>query len=132
MLKLRSISFLIILIGLSACAQGIPVISTPAASSGIEGRVTKGPVCPGPIRIGATECQDQPYQANLTVLDANNNPITQFQSDRVGYFKIPLKPGTYILHPESGNPLPIAPDQTLVVMDGQFTQLTIQYDTGIR
>jgi hypothetical protein len=164
MIKTRFILVMIILIGLSACAQQLPtssapttpngisgtvtgvstptvptdtevpatVTSTPFASSGIEGQVTKGPTCPGPIRIGATECQDQPYQANITILDENNNQIAQFQTDSVGYFKINLDPGSYILHPESGNPLPRAADQTVLVTDGQFTQVSIIFDTGMR
>jgi hypothetical protein len=148
MLKTRFLLFLIILIGLSACSQGLPIgatptsssdtggfvlaTSTPFALSGIEGNVTKGPACPGPVRIGATECQDQPYQANISILDENNNQSTQFQTDNMGYFKISLDPGTYILHPEPGNPLPTAADQTVVVVDGQFTQVSISYDTGIR
>jgi hypothetical protein len=110
----------------------IPATSTPAPSSGIEGYVTAGPTCPGPVRIGATGCQDQPYQAMIAILDTNNNQVTQFQTDIMGYFKISLEPGTYLLHPEPGNPLPRASDQTIVVNDGQFTQISIDYDTGIR
>jgi len=164
MIKTRIILLMIILIGLSACAQQLPIVSTPTASSGtdgtvsgistptatngteggesatstpiassgIEGHVTKGPTCPGPVRIGATDCQDQPYQANITILDEKDNQITQFQTDSVGYFKLSLNPGTYIIHPESGKPLPIAADQTVFVVDGKFSQVTIQYDTGMR
>ena len=132
MVKTRLILFMIILFGLSACAEGLPDISSPVASSGIEGNVLQGPMCPGPVRIGATDCQDQPYQTKITVLDANNNQITQFQTDSLGYFKIPLKSGTYMLQPKPGKPLPFASDQTVVVLDGQFTQVTILYDTGIR
>ena len=148
MLKMRYTLLMIILIGLSACAQQLPIVSTPTisgstdipetatstpfASSGIEGHVTKGPTCPGPVRIGATECQDQPFQANITILDEKDNLITQFQTDSVGYFKLTLDPGTYIIHPESGKPLPTAADQTVVVLGDQFTQVTILYDTGMR
>ena len=130
--KKGSIPFIIILLGLSSCVREFRVISTPTGSSGVEGRVTQGPTCPGPVKIGTTECQDQPYQANITILDENNNQITQFQTDRIGFFKIPLNPGTYILHPESGKPLPSTTDQTVVVLEGQFTQIVILYDTGMR
>ena len=125
-------SILILLIGLSSCTQGNPVNTTQTYSTGIEGHVTMGPTCPGPVRLGATECQDQPYQANISILDSKNTQITQFQTDSNGYFKISLEPGTYILHPQSGNPLPIAADQSVVVLDGLFTQVSIVYDTGIR
>jgi hypothetical protein len=150
MVKKNFLLLIMFLIVLSACAQGNPLVATPTvlegnptptatkgnptptASSGIEGYVTKGPVCPGPIRIGDTKCQDQPYQTYITILDANNSQITQFQTDSMGYFKIPLEPGTYTLHPESGNRLPSATDQSVVVIDGQFTEIMIRFDTGIR
>jgi hypothetical protein len=148
MIKTRSALLLIFLVGLSACAQPknststppapnpthetIPATSIPSALNGVEGFVTKGPTCPGPVRIGATECQDQPYQASITVLDENGNQVTQFQTDVLGYFKIHLDPGIYILHPQPGKPLPISTDQTVVVVDGQFTRVMIKYDTGMR
>jgi hypothetical protein len=65
-------------------------------------------------------------------MDSNDHLITQFDTEEEGYFKINLLPGTYILRPESGDPLPYAPDQTVVVKDAQYTPVSIQYDTGIR
>jgi len=132
MAKLMIFPLIVILIGLNACTQGLPIISTPIITSGIEGYVTKGPMCPGPVQIGSEECKDQPYQAIISILDASYNQITQIQTDDNGYFKILLAAGTYILHPESGNPLPIADDQTVIVTGEQFIQVSIQYDTGIR
>lgn len=117
---------------LSACNQAIPVTSIPTTSNGIEVYVTESPMCPGPVRIGDTKCQDQPYQATIMVLDSNNTQITQIQTDGNGYFKIPLSPGVYILHPISSKPLPRASDQSVEVSDGQYTLVTIMYDTGMR
>jgi hypothetical protein len=117
---------------LSTCVQEMPVTPSPTPSSGIEGHVTEGPMCPGPVAIGDTQCQDQPYQATISILNADNNEITKFQTDVAGYFKIPLAPGTYLLHPESDKRLPHAADQSVVVISGQFTQVTIMYDTGMR
>ena len=129
---MKLIPIITILLGLCACTQRTPATSTPALSSGIEGYVTAGPTCPGPVHIGDTGCQDQPYQAKIAILDMNNNQVTQFQTDKMGYFKISLEGGSYIIHPEPGNPLPNASDQTIVINDGQFTQISIEYDTGIR
>jgi hypothetical protein len=123
---------LFIMAQLSACSQGMLATSTPILSSGIEGYVTQGPVCPGPVRVGDSTCQDQPYQATISILNPDNSPVTQFLTDNNGYFKFPLNPGSYILHPESGKPMPYASDQTIIVSEGQFTQVSIQYDTGIR
>ena len=122
----------IMLLALTACQQTLPVIPSPTPTSGIEVYVTEGPTCPGPVPVGGTECQDQPYQATIEVLSSNNNILTQFQTDANGYFKLSLPPGTYILHPISGKPLPHAADQTIVVTANQYTQISILYDTGLR
>ncbi len=122
----------IFMILMTACAQGKNATSTPIFSNGIEGYATQGPVCPGPVQVGDSNCQDQPYQATIAILNTENTLITRFQTDNNGYFKIPLNPGSYILHPESGKPMPYAPDQAIFVLEGQFTPVSIQYDTGIR
>lgn len=134
--------FVLIFIGLSACTQvnaitpsaTIPVLPFPTSTevSGIEGHVTQGPVCPGPVRIGDTSCSNKPYQATITIQDQQQNQIDQIKTDSNGYFKVELTPGTYILHPEPGKPFPTAPDQTITIPQGQFIQVSIVYDTGIR
>lgn len=125
----RYIVICVLLLVLSACGQIAP---TPGPTSGIEGSVTEGPMCPGPVPIDNNTCPNQPYQATITILNADNKKVAQIQADANGYFKLPLVAGTYILHPEPGKPLPIAADQTVVVIDGQYTQVTIVYDTGMR
>jgi hypothetical protein len=117
---------------LTACSQFSPVNQTSAPQSGIEGTVTEGPMCPGPVHIGDNTCPDQPYQATIIVLNAQNAKVTQFQTDTKGIFQIMLPPGRYILHPISGKPLPRGSDQMVEVTSGQFTQVNIVYDTGMR
>lgn len=147
MMKTIILPIFIMIFALSSCSQDnpiipapsptgtiedTPVISSPTPSSGIEGRVTEGPMCPGPVPVGNNPCPDQPYQATISILDANNTKIIQIQTDVNGYFKVTLAPGTYILHPEAGKPFPYASDQSVVVIDGQYIQVTILYDTGMR
>ena len=98
--------------------------------SGIEGQVLIGPMCP--VVQDGQECPDQPYQATLTVNSPNGVQIVQFQTDDRGRFNVPLVPGEYILHPESPNGIPSAGQQSFIVQTGQYTQLTINYDSGIR
>jgi hypothetical protein len=124
------IFFLAFLIG--ACGPASSVSSTSTISSGIEGYVTEGPMCPGPVAIGDNNCPDKPYQANFTLVDENNKVITHFKTDPSGTFKITIAPGTYILHPESEAVLPHAADQTVIVTPDHFTQVTVVYDTGMR
>lgn len=122
---------------LSACAAGaqatqsVSPTPTPANTSGIEGHVLIGPACPGPERVD-NPCPDKPYQATLTILNSNREIATTVQSDTNGYFKLSLEPGTYILRPESPGVMPSAPEQTVTVVAGQFTQVNVSYDSGIR
>jgi len=132
MSKTILITALIIIISLSGCNQPNLFTPSPTLSSGIEGIVTEGPMYPGPTRIGDNSCPDQPYQTTITILDTHGEQLDQVQTDDTGHFKIQLAPGTYSLHPEPGRPFPVAPDQTVVIEDGQYTQVTIIYDTGIR
>ena len=119
------IQFLIglLILVLSAC-------SIEPTDSGIEGQALIGSMCP--VVQEGQECPDQPYQATLTVNSLNGRKIIQFQTDEEGLFKVPLAPGEYILHPESPNVMPFASEQTFFVEAGKFTQIIVNYDSGIR
>lgn len=123
---IRKIALVCLVLLLGACSPASP---TPV-DSGIQGQVTIGPTCPV-VREGL-DCADKPYQASFTVLTPAGDKVTQFQTDANGAFKIALAPGDYILHPESANVMPYAAEQTFVVLAGQFTQLSVTYDSGIR
>ena len=111
---------------LVACSTTTP----EPVNSGIEGQVFIGPMCPV-VQVGQ-ECPDQPYQVVLTVNSPEGERIVQIQTDEGGRFKIPLQPGEYILHPESPNVMPFAGEQTVLVEEGIFTQVIVNYDSGIR
>lgn len=85
-----------------------------------------------PVVQAGQECPDQPYQAVLTVNSPEGERIVQIQTDEEGRFRIPLQPGEYILHPESQNALPFAREQAVIVEEGTFTQVIVNYDSGIR
>ena len=123
-MKIKFVLGVLILI-LSTCST-----KPKATDSGIEGQVFIGPMCPV-VQVGQ-ECPDQPYQAILTVNSLEGERIAQIQTDAEGRFRIPLQPGEYILHPESQNVLPFAKEQTILVEDGVFTQVIVNYDSGIR
>lgn len=121
--------FVLFILFLTACSA----ISTPTPTdSGVEGQAVQGPMCPV-MRVGE-ECPDQPYQAVITVRSPEGKRVAQVQTDEQGYFRIPLAPGEYVLHPESpeDSPLPYANDQTFIVNPGEFTTIIVAYDTGIR
>lgn len=97
---------------------------------GIKGQVTIGPLVPVE-RPGMINYR--PYRSAITVLDQQGQIVMQFRSDTDGHFRISLKPGIYTLCPEStGRSYPRAAKQTVKVFAGDFTQVRILYDTGIR
>jgi hypothetical protein len=122
---MRRIFLLIILLGIisSGC---IP------QNTGIQGQVLIGPMCP--VAQQDNPCPDRPYPATLTILTMERKKVKSFTADGDGLFQVKLAPGNYILRPDPplSIPFPIAPEQTFTVVAGQFTQLKITYDTGIR
>ena len=128
--------FILCLLLTTACSTSTPnpVITSPTPQpdiqSGIEGTVTIGPMCPV-VRIDQP-CPDEPYQAELTVLDTSGNKVTSIQSDAEGKFRIVLAPGDYILHPESPGAMPYAGDIPITVEEGIFSTVDVVYDSGIR
>lgn len=104
--------------------------SNPAPiESGITGQVSIRPVRPH-ATIGVPNLA--PYQAKFDVLDASGNPVTSFETDPSGNFRIPLPPGKYILRPQTSGPYPRASEQTVIVPPKSFAQVRIVYDSGIR
>jgi hypothetical protein len=117
---------LCLLLLLAACAR----TPTPPPNTGIEGQVLIGPMCP--VIQAGTPCPDQPYQATLLVLDSRGNRVGEVQSDALGQFQIPLPPGDYRLVPQSPDGFTHAAEQNVSVIAGQFTLISIIYDSGIR
>ena len=116
----------VLILVLATCS----IYSPTPRGSGIEGQVMIGPMCP--VVQPGQACPDQPYQATLTVKSPNGVQIVQVQTDAQGRFQVSLVPGDYILHPESPNGIPFAGDQSFTVQTGQYTHITVTYDSGIR
>lgn len=110
-----------------------PISQPPEGDGGLQGFVTLGPICPV-MREGDDSCADQPLAATISVLDLSGNLVTQAQSTDSGYYRIDLPPGTYILRPEKPEPglFPFADEQQVTVVAGQYVEVPIMYDTGIR
>ncbi len=114
---------------LLACRQE----DAPPPTSGIEGQVLIGPVCP--VVREDTPCPDQPYQATIAVWNADRTEkVRTFTTDEDGRFRLPLAPGEYYIDPEPPQPgaPPTGIPQTVTVPPDRFVQITIDYDSGIR
>jgi hypothetical protein len=105
---------------------------TTAAGSGIEGTVAIGPTCP--VQTSESPCDDAPYQAKLTVT-ADGEIVATGESAQDGTFRIALPPGKYAVTAEPLEADAIAhsvPLSQVVVPLGEFTHVTISFDSGIR
>jgi hypothetical protein len=101
----------------------------PEMNSGINGDVIIGPVRPH-ATFGVPN--QEPYRATIEIVDSNGRLVASVQSGPHGKFRIGLPPGTYALRPQSSGLYPRAPPQTVVVEPKSFTQVRIEYDSGIR
>jgi hypothetical protein len=110
-------------------------LDTPAPPSGIKGTVLLGPTCPIEASPGANDpvpCLT-PYVATLVVLDNEGVKAATVTSGADGKFQVDLPPGVYVVTPESGtDSYPIAQPLSVTVSAGIYTEIEVNYDTGIR
>jgi hypothetical protein len=110
-------------------------LDTPPPPSGIRGTVLLGPTCPVESSPGANDpvpCLT-PYVATLVVLDDEGVKVATVTSGADGHFQVELPPGDYVVTPESGtDTYPIAQPQSVTVVPGVYTEIEVNYDTGIR
>jgi hypothetical protein len=108
---------------LTACGKG---------ANGIQGKVILGR-CTGD-QVAQNCTAKSTFSATLAIYDSNVKQIKTVETKGDGSFTIPLKPGTYLINPqppEKGK-FPMAADFKVVVKQGEWTELTIYYDTGER
>jgi hypothetical protein len=101
-------------------------------ASGIRGTVLLGPQCP--VVVEGSPCPDTPFDADIQVLDRTGEVVTTVHSGEDGTFEVALDPGTYTLQgvPSEGSPFPFAKPVTVTVEPETFTEITVNFDTGIR
>jgi hypothetical protein len=115
---------------LAASACGTDALLGPEAPQGIDGLVLLGPQCP--VQTLDDPCADEPYAAWINVRDAGGGLVGRVQSGDDGRFRVGLRPGSYVLDPESGSPFPIASAQDVRVEPGSYADVLVSFDTGIR
>ena len=117
-----------IFLALAACSSDD--LLEPGAAQGIDGVVLLGPQCP--VQTLEDPCPDVPYEAWIEVRSADGKFATRIRSGEDGRFRIGLRPGQYVLDPESGDPFPIASEQEVEVEEGRYAEVIVSFDTGIR
>ena len=104
--------------------------STPVPASGIHLTATIGPTCPGPQRP-SEECT-KPYEGLFIVTDKAGGEVARVTTDQTGRATIDLPPGEYTIGPKVEGRLPSAAAMTVTVLSGQYAEVSIGLDSGIR
>jgi hypothetical protein len=102
--------------------------------SGIEGLALIGPTRPGPIRLGDKPHQ-QPFKTALVIsTPGDGREVARLETGADGKFRISLPPGEYLVGPPAAPSrfLPRATEQLVRVLPGQFANLIIHFDSGMR
>ena len=105
----------------------------PQAASGIDGVAIVGPLNPLPPPPGVPDSAPLPG-AVISIQPANGGAeITHVTTDAHGRFTIKLPAGRYLLVPvpRPGGMPPFGESQVVVVHAGQYTHVTVNYDSGI-
>jgi hypothetical protein len=126
---------IVLLLGLVACNAVGQVVGSGTiggnGSNGIEGTVLIGPTCPVEP-LNDPKCADRPYQASLKLLNPAGTEVGRFTTDKDGAFRVGLEPGRYTIEAVRTGVLPSFAPQTVDVTAGNYTKLTLLFDSGIR
>jgi hypothetical protein len=98
--------------------------------SGIRGQVLKGPVNAVPFEESGDGDSDYiGFAALFYVRDIQGQQVATFNSDASGWFTVKLEPGQYDVVPDASAPLIGGQQvQTVIVMKGTFSSVTLHFD----
>ena len=114
-----------------ATREGSPSpVRTPFAASGIHLTATLGPTCPGPERPG--QACIRPYEGLFVVTDNTGVEVARASTNQNGTATIDLPPGDYIIAPKIEGRFPSGAPTAVAVPAGQFVEVSIELDSGIR
>jgi hypothetical protein len=105
------------------------------AETGVRGVVVAGPTCPVETIPPQSDCEARPVDgAVLLIQDADRREVARATSAVDGRFELVLAPGAYRVVPQPvGGVMGTAGESSFTVELGEpWTELTIDYDTGIR
>lgn len=103
-----------------------------AAKSGLMVVATVGPTCAGPQREG--QVCTAPFEGEFVVTRADGSEAARLKTDVDGHAQIDLPPGDYTLTaiPGTGRANRRGGSATATVVAGQYVEVVLELDTGIR
>jgi len=126
-LTMRTFFAFLPLLLVAACSA---LLAPTPQDSGIEGQVFIGPMCP--VVVAGQDCPDVPYRATLDVLTRSGRRVARVETDEAGRFRIALAAGDYVIQSGSTGGMPFVKPLDVVVRPGEFTQVVVHFDSGIR
>jgi hypothetical protein len=119
----------VLLLFLVACAGRA---SSSSGDSGIRGTVLLGPTCP--VETMESPCPDRPLADVEVQVLQGGDVVDTVRSDGDGRFTLALDPGEYVLQAvvEEGGPGMSARPVDVSVTSGEFADVTVPVDSGIR
>lgn len=102
------------------------VTPVSVSGTGIRGEVTMQSDCPP----DAEDCEDQPFPGVVRIFNAEGQLVAVVQANIRGRFSQRLDPGIYLVFPEPGPGVQTSGEQTVEVIEGEFTTVRIQYAGG--
>jgi len=103
---------------------------TPLVASGIHLTAMVGPTCPGPERPGQV-CR-LPYEGLFVVTDDTGAEVARATTNQNGKATFDLPAGTYTVTPGVDGKFPSGAPAAVVVAPGQYLEVSIDLDSGIR
>jgi hypothetical protein len=100
--------------------------------SGIMGQVTIGPVCPVERIPPDPQCADKTYQASLRIKNQVGKIVLSTKTNADGTFKFDLPAGQYTIENASTAVMPTLSPVEVVVDTNKYTEINLQFDSGIR
>jgi len=106
----------------------VPTSVGSGSSSGLEGKVSRGPVTP--VCIATRPCQVA--ASVILAFSRHGAVVAQVRSAATGHYRIGLAPGVYSVKPARREPLWRLFPQTVRVPFGSYRRVDFLVDTGIR
>jgi hypothetical protein len=88
------------------------------------------PTCPGPERPG--QICTQPYQGLFIVTNNAGAEAARATTDQDGKATIDLPPGNYTITPKVEGRFPSGAPAAVTVLSGQYVEVSIELDSGLR